>query len=139
MKVVVDVNVWISALLWGGTPRQILQLAQNHQIAIFASDELFAELENTLRRTKFQSKIQSLDLTVEDILDAAKEVLNFCATTDVNVPELRDPKDNKIIAAALSAEAEVLISGDLDLLTLQEFSGIRIVTPTDFINLYFSN
>ncbi len=48
MKVVVDVNVWISALLWGGIPRQILQLGQNHQITIFASEELFAELENTL-------------------------------------------------------------------------------------------
>ncbi|WP_197285355.1 MULTISPECIES: putative toxin-antitoxin system toxin component, PIN family [Planktothricoides] len=115
MKVVVDVNVWISGLLWGGVPRKIIQLAQNHQIIIFASEALFKELEATLRRTKFDSKIQSLGLTVEDILDAATEIINFCPNISIDVPELRDVKDNHILAAALSAQVEVVITGDRDL------------------------
>lgn len=115
MKVVVDVNVWISGLLWGGVPRKITQLAQNHQIIIFASEALFKELEATLRRTKFDSKIQSLGLTVEDILDAATEIINFCPNISIDVPELRDVKDNHILAAALSAQVEVVITGDRDL------------------------
>lgn len=57
MRIVLDVNVWISALLWGGVPGQILRLARNQQIGIFASEALFLELETTLRRAKFQPRI----------------------------------------------------------------------------------
>jgi len=53
MKVVVDVNVWISALLWPGVPRKIIQLAQASQITIFASEDLFHELETTLKCSSF--------------------------------------------------------------------------------------
>lgn len=137
MRVVLDVNVWISALLWPGVPREIIQLAQANQITIFASEDLFHELETTLKRNKFASKIQSLGLTVEDLLDASTEVLNFCPNVSINVPQLRDPKDNHILATALSAQAEVLITGDQDLLVLDNFRGIRIMKPTDFLNIYF--
>jgi len=137
MKVVVDVNVWISALLWKGRPRKILQLAQNQQITIFASDDLFLELETTLNRAKFANQIKSLGLTLEDIIDVARRMITFCPDSYINIPELRDAEDNKIIAAALTAKAEVLITGDLDLLTLKEFAGILILTPADFLNAYF--
>jgi putative PIN family toxin of toxin-antitoxin system len=138
MKVVVDVNVWVSGLLWGGIPRKILQLAQTNQIIIFASDDLFKELETTLRRAKFESKIISLGLTVDAILDAATEIINFCPNISIQVPDLRDVKDNHILAAALSAKAEVLITGDRDLLVLDNFAGIPIMNPIDFLNRYFS-
>ncbi|MGH8002516.1 MAG: putative toxin-antitoxin system toxin component, PIN family [Brasilonema sp.] len=72
MKVVVDVNVWISALLWGGVPDKVLILAEDKKITIFASEALFIELETTLRRRKFQSKIQSLNLNVDDVINATK-------------------------------------------------------------------
>lgn len=137
MKVVVDVNVWISALLWSGVPREIIQLAQANQVTIFASEDLFHELEATLKRNKFASKIQSLGFTVEELLDASTEVLNFCPNVSINLPQLRDPKDNHILAAALSANAEVLITGDQDLLVLNNFMGIAIMKPTDFLDLYF--
>lgn len=60
-----------------------------------------------------------------------------CSTIFINVPELRDVKDNKIIATALTAKAENLITGDKDLLVLNEFKGILIQNPTEFINIYF--
>ncbi len=141
MKVVVDVNVLISALLWGGTPRKILILAQNNQISIFASPDLFQELETTLKRTKFQSKIKSLGLTVEDILDAATEVLQSCPniSLDIDISQLRDIKDYHILAAAVSAQADFLITGDQDLLVLNQFAEILIMTPADFLNTNFTS
>jgi putative PIN family toxin of toxin-antitoxin system len=141
MKVVVDVNVLISALLWGGTPRKILILAQNNQISIFASPDLFQELENTLKRTKFQAKIKSLGLTVEDILDAATEVLQSCSniSLDIDISQLRDIKDYHILAAAVSAQADFLITGDQDLLVLNQFAEILIMTPADFLNTNFTS
>lgn len=60
-----------------------------------------------------------------------------CSTIFINVPKLRDTKDNKIIATALTAKAEILITGDQDLLVLNEYEGILIQNPTDFLNIYF--
>lgn len=50
MKVVLDVNVWISGLLWGGVPGKILKLAKNQKITIFASQKILADIEDTLER-----------------------------------------------------------------------------------------
>ena len=137
MRVVLDVNVWISALLWRGVPGQIVDLAQNQQITIFASARLLSELETTLRRTKLQPKIQSLGLSVEDLLTVARQLVELCPATSVDVPQLRARDDVIIIAAALAANAEVIITGDQDLLTLNEFEGVLIMTSTDFLNRYF--
>ncbi len=137
MRVVVDVNIWISALLWGGVPDKVVILAQEQTITIFASDALFLELETTLRRPKFQSKIQSLNLNLEDVIDATKDVLEFCPTISIDAPQLRDPKDTVVLAAAVAANAEAIVTGDLDLLVLIEFNGIPILTPQDFLSRYF--
>ena len=139
MRVVVDVNIWISALLWGGVPDKVVILAQEHTITIFASDALFLELETTLRRPKFQSKIRSLNFNLEDVINATKDVLEFCPTISVDAPQLRDPKDTVVLAAAVAANAEAIVTGDLDLLVLIEFNGIPILTPQDFLSRYFSN
>lgn len=90
-----------------------------------------------MRRPKFQSKIKSLSLRVEDVINATKDVLQFCLTVSVNAPQLRDPKDIIVLAAAIAANAEVIITGDLDLLVLVEFNGIPILTPQDFLVRYF--
>jgi uncharacterized protein len=137
MRVVVDVNIWISALLWGGVPDKVVILAQEQTITIFASDALFLELETTLRRPKFQSKIQSLNLNLEDVINATKDVLEFCPTISVDAPQLRDPKDTVVLAAAVAANAEAIVTGDLDLLVLIKFNGIPILTPQDFLSRYF--
>ena len=84
------------------------------------------ELETTLRRTKFQSRIKSIGLMLEDILDASTEVLNFCPNIYIDVPELRDKLDNHILAAALSTEAQILITGDQDLLVLNKFEKYQL-------------
>ncbi|MBF2056413.1 MAG: putative toxin-antitoxin system toxin component, PIN family [Cyanobacterium sp. T60_A2020_053] len=60
MNVILDVNVWISALLWGGTPAKILRLAYQNKIVIFISEEIMLELKTTLRRQKFQKRIEKM-------------------------------------------------------------------------------
>ncbi|MDF5720338.1 MAG: putative toxin-antitoxin system toxin component, PIN family [Rhizonema sp. PD37] len=138
MRVVLDVNVWISGLLWGGVPAKALRLARNQKITIFASEALLLELEATLRRDKFQPRLQERGYTFEHLMSVVKEFSNFCPTTSVDAPQLRDSKDNKILAAAVAADAEAVVTGDLDLLVLIEFNGIPILTPQDFLSRYFS-
>jgi uncharacterized protein len=68
MEVVIDVNVWVSGLLWGGIPAQILQLAQRGSIANYVSPELAIELETALHRPKFQPQLQERNQTVEGLV-----------------------------------------------------------------------
>lgn len=97
------------------------------------------ELETTLKRSKFQPQLQQRDYTVEYLMSVVKGFSTSSSTTFIDVPELRDPKDAKIIETALGADAEAIVTGDLDLLTLGEFEHIAILTPTNFINRYFPN
>ncbi|MEH2258123.1 putative toxin-antitoxin system toxin component, PIN family [Nostoc sp.] len=61
----------------------------------------------------------------------------LCPTVTVDFPQLRDPDDTVILATALAANAEVIVTGDLDLLVLMEFNVIPILTSQDFLNRYF--
>jgi uncharacterized protein len=137
MRIVLDVNVWISGLLWGGIPGKLLNLARNERITIFASQALFLELETTLKRVKFESRLKLRGYTVESLMSVAEGFSESCSTEVVDVPQLRDPDDIVIIETALAANAEVIITGDLDLLVLMEFNRIQILTPQVFLNRYF--
>jgi putative PIN family toxin of toxin-antitoxin system len=112
-------------------------MADHQQITISASEALLSELETTLRRGKLQSKIQSLGSTVEILISRTRQLVELCPATSVDVPQLRDQDDAIILAAALAANAEVVVTGDQDLLTLSEFEGVLIMTSTDFLNHYF--
>lgn len=137
MRVVLDVNVWVSALLWGGVPARIFALARNQQLTIFVSEPLLMELETTLRRSKFQQRIEQRGYTVESLMSITKALSQMCPTILVEVPQLRDQDDAKILAAGVSAGVDVIVTGDLDLLSLVEFQNIAILTPQNLIDRYF--
>lgn len=132
MKVVIDVNVWVSGLLWGGVPAQVLRLVQQGQIASFISSELMLELETTLRRPKFQSQLLKRNQTVEALCEIARSISTLIEISTLAIPQLRDKNDVKIPATAIESKSEFLITGDLDLLVLNPFESIQIVTPGKF-------
>ncbi|WP_425526016.1 putative toxin-antitoxin system toxin component, PIN family [Halotia branconii] len=122
--------------MWGGVPGKTLRLARNQQINVFTSELLLLELEITLKRDKFQLQLQQRSYTVEDLMSVVQSLSNDCSTISVDSPQLRDPKDTVVLAAAVVANAEAIITGDLDLLVLIEFNGIPILTPQDFLSRY---
>jgi uncharacterized protein len=67
----------------------------------------------------------------------AKRLMTFVVIEELLVPELRDPKDQMILATAIAGNAEVIISGDKDLLTLCSFRDIFIFSPFEFLSTYF--
>lgn len=136
MKVVLDVNVWISGLLWGGIPGKILKLAKNKEIKIFASEKVLAELEATLELPKLQPRQQYWGYTTQYLMAVVQKLIEFCPDRPLQVPQLRDPDDTIILATAVVAKAEVVVTGDLDLLTLQCFENIPIITPKEFLHFY---
>lgn len=90
MRVVIDVNVWVSGLLWGGVPAQILQLAQQGTIANDLSDELLLELTTTLNRPKFQAQIQKRNQMPDRLCSIAKQISNHIEINEISIPQLRD-------------------------------------------------
>lgn len=138
MKVVLDTNVWISAWLWRGLPNNLIHLARREGIQVCISESLLAELENTFSYKKLQQKIQSLNLTKEQLLIGTREITYIYPIEELVVPELRDLDDTIVLATAIAASAEVIITGDRDLLILQEYQKMQIMTATDFLEQYFS-
>lgn len=130
-RVVVDTNVLISALLnRAGAPRRVIDhLAEASAILLF-SDPTFAELADRLARPKFDRyrSLEQLSAWLDSLVDLSEWLHSW---DDVTV--CRDPDDNKFLALALAGEADVLITGDTDLLVLDPFEGVPIVSPTRFL------
>jgi uncharacterized protein len=134
MRVVLDTNVWLSGLLWGGIPDRILQQVEAGTIQAIISEDILDELARTLTRPKLQKRLSQLGLEVDAVMAAVRRVVIIVVANPVQVPDLRDPKDEIIIAAAISGCAKFIISGDQDLLVLASVEGIPIVSPRDFLD-----
>jgi putative PIN family toxin of toxin-antitoxin system len=137
MNVVIDTNIWVSGLLWGGTPGQVLRLARQGQITAYTSLIQLEELARTFNKPKLQPKLRQLDINANSAMTAIREVTQVIAAPILPIDRLRDPDDASILAIAIAATADSLISGDLDLLTLTAISDIPILTPQDFLARYF--
>lgn len=131
-RLVVDSNVLISALFSpGGTPRRVLdRLAAEAAILLF-SDETFAELVVRLSKPKFDP-YRTFE-QMESFLDWLAELGEWVEPT-LGIEACRDTDDNKFLAVALSGEADCLITGDADLLVLDPFEGLPILTPAAFLS-----
>ncbi len=138
MRVLLDTNVWISGLLFGGTPARILALAIAHQIELVSSQPLLDELAEVLSYPKLQPRLNQLQITANELLLTVQASVILCAASTLEpVPELRDPDDVVVLSAAVAANAIVIVSGDNDLLSLGSFAGILIMTASQFLEHYF--
>jgi putative PIN family toxin of toxin-antitoxin system len=128
MRAVADTNVVVSGLLWQGPPRRVLDLARAGTLELFTSPALLVELEDVLGRRKFARRLQAAGVESRDL------VLGYAALARVVVPTEKpaaipeDPDDDEVLACALAARAEIIVSGDMHLRNLGTFRGIRVVT-----------
>ena len=129
---VIDTNVLVSAVLFKNSKaRQALNKAQNIG-KVLMSSSLFLEVEDVLFRPKFDEYVTQFErrFFLSNFLKTVKfvevrEIINIC----------RDPKDNKILALAVDGKVESIITGDQDLLILNVFENVKIMTIQEFIDL----
>jgi uncharacterized protein len=128
VRLVLDTNTALSGLLWGGTPGRLIDAAQAGSLELASSAALLAELHGVLLREMFAKQLSSRGLTVGDVF-GGYAALVVIVTPAVIAPTIaRDPSDDHVLAAALAAQANLIVSGDAHLLDLKSYQGMTIVT-----------
>ena len=133
MRVVVDTGVLVSGLIRPqGTTGDVLRALRDGHFVIIYTTPTIIEIIEVLERQPFRVKyqIQPDDITVLVNLIRLRGEL---VLPQITVTECRDPKDNKFLEAALTSEADAIVSGDSDLLELNPFQGIPILRPAEFL------
>lgn len=126
MRVLLDTNVLISAILFRGLPRSLLDRAIRGELDLVTSPVLLDELEKILT-DRFQVPSELARLARSEL-----EILAEAVVPD-DVPAVsRDPDDDQVLAAAIVGEVEAIVTGDRDLLVLESHRGIAILSPAEF-------
>ncbi len=133
MRVVPDTNIVISGLLWRGLPRRVLDAARDGIIELYTSPVLLAELEEVLNREKFAKRLEAANVTIRELVDGFSALAKVLDAQPIEPVILRDPDDDAVLACALAAECEIIVSGDDDLPDLKQHQEIRILTAAELL------
>jgi len=128
-RIVLDTNVIISAILFGGKPRRVLDLVISGSVDCTLSIAILDELRDVLQRPKFGFHAD-LCLHIIEELHGACDIIS--PSMSVNVIR-SDPDDNRILECAVEAHAHFIVSGDSHLLDLGTFEKISILSPAEYL------
>jgi len=136
LNIVIDTNVALSGLLWGGPPNQILRWARDRIIRVLACSRTVDELKRVLQYSKFTERLSVLQTTPEETLAYFLNLVTF-APDPASVPSVikADPFDNLFLALAMENKAPVIVSGDRHLLDLESFENIQVITPSQAVDV----
>ncbi len=132
MRVVFDTNVLVAAFVAEGICSKLLTRGRKKQFHLIVCPVILQEFDRVLikkfsaTRNETRSALQIVSEAIHSVVHPSQSVQSVC----------RDPDDEAILACALEARADYLVTGDVDLLKLKVFKGIRIVTPRNFELLF---
>ena len=132
MKVVIDTNVFVSSF-FGGNPRKIVDLWKEGKISLCISKNILDEYIEVLQRIGLGDGRE-----IEELLSLFAKGFNILFTT--KTPKIKavrnDPDDDKFIECAVPLKAEAIITGDKALKAMNEYTGIKILTPQQFLKTH---
>jgi uncharacterized protein len=131
VRLVLDTNTVVSALLWHGLPYQLFTRSRAFSLAFFSSPTLLTELEEVLAYPKLAKAVTASGLTPAQLLQRYLRLATVVQPAPIAPTVLADPDDDHVLACALAAKAELIVSGDRHLLGLHEYQGIPILNTTE--------
>jgi len=132
LTVVIDTNIYISAIFWNGKPREVIDLGRQGKIVIFTSVDIENEIARKLK-TRFK-------LAEEDVNQILLDFSTFTLPVKIKkqlVVVQDDPDDNKFIECAIECKADYIVSGDTHLLNLKRYEGIKIINASEFLQVFY--
>jgi len=131
-RIVIDTNVLVSAALSKhSTPRKVLStVLERHSLLV--SEETLAELEEVFNRPKLNRYSR-----IEDRINLLRALINKAIIVPINshIIDCPDPKDNKFLELAVDGKGTYIVSGDGDLLDMNPYMGIRIISAAEFMRI----
>jgi putative PIN family toxin of toxin-antitoxin system len=135
VRAVIDTNVLLSGLFWHGAPHRLIEAVRAGALTLITSPALLAEFAEVLRRSKFQAILARSRTDPEQTLAELRRLAEIVDPAPLPARVSRDPDDDAVLALAAASQADLVISGDADLLTLGARAGIPIVAPAEALAL----
>jgi putative PIN family toxin of toxin-antitoxin system len=130
MRVVLDTNILVSALFWDGNERAVLTECRKKRFELVLSPEILLEVERVLDK-KFECPEERLTDYIRTLLAMSELVFPGIKLDVIR----RDPSDNRILECASCGNAEVIVTGNNDLLELGEYGAIQILTAKELLGM----
>jgi putative PIN family toxin of toxin-antitoxin system len=129
VRAVVDTNVLLSGLIWHGSPHALLERVRAGALTLVSSPALLAELADVLGRPKFSVALALSGTDAARMLAEVRILADIVDPPRLPTPVSHDADDDAVLALAVAAHADLIVSGDDDLLILGTYAGVPIVTP----------
>ena len=133
VRAVVDTNVLLSGLFWRGRPHALIEQVRAGVLTLISSPALLAELAEVMNRPKFQVILARSNTDPKRTLGELRRLAEIIDPPPLPAPVSRDPSDDAVLALAAASQADLIITGDADLLTLGTHAGIPIVDPAEAV------
>ena len=136
LRLVLDTNVVVAGLLWNGPSRRLIELAiEGDAVELYSSAVLLDELAHTLGYSKFAARIESFGTGIAALVAQYTALVSIVAPASVPRVVANDADDDHVIAAAVAARAELIVTGDRKhLLPIGSHQGIAIVTAREVVD-----
>ena len=128
LRIVLDTNIVISGLIWRGAPHQVVLALADDKLAAYTSYSMVSELTRKLLGSKLGRELIKRDISAQQLVMSYTALCEVVSPALLTQPICRDPDDDAVLACAKAANADLIVSGDQDLLVLEAFEGIQIVT-----------
>jgi putative PIN family toxin of toxin-antitoxin system len=131
VRVVADTNTIVSGLLWEGPPRELIDAARANHITLWSSVALMAELAEVIGREQFTKRIAAARLSATELVEDFSRLTRLVIPAEIEPTVAGDPDDDALLACALAAGAQLVVSGDKRLRNLKSYHGIPIVGASE--------
>ncbi|GHU75151.1 hypothetical protein FACS189461_0860 [Spirochaetia bacterium] len=131
MKVVIDINIFVSSFFWKGNPRKVVNRSRDGLDELYITQEILEQISKVINRPKFNANKDGVMFFIKSI----EEIAKFILVTEKIQNGSRDVDDNVILECGITGNVDYIITGDDDLLVLKEFNGIKIVAPKEYLEI----
>ena len=131
VRIVADTNTIVSGLLWSGPPQELINAARAKRITLYSSVALTAEFAEVIGREQFAKRLRAARLSAAELVSDYARLAKFIIPADINPTVAGDADDDQVLACALAASADAIVSGDKHLRNLKTYQNIPVINAVE--------